>query len=260
VAEAKKTKNLVGARRRKIFARRMWMALKTILVLTSFAAALWGLNYFYNSNYFRIKNIDINGNTHYEDELIMELLPGIQGKNIFEADKKETEDAILEKLVWIRSVEFKKIFPDSIDINLAERKPLLILLRGDIRYLLDGEGIVLEDLGRNAPEEYTDLLEVRDTKGYRLEPGDVAAKKNVLSCADIYAGFDDGLREIITGAGIRDNVSGDIYFTTRQGLEIIFGDSTQTIKKIEVLKLLLKEDRIYNIIDLKNPDNPVFKY
>jgi cell division septal protein FtsQ len=260
VAGTKKTKNLIAARRSKIFARRMWTALKVILVLASFAAALWGLNYFYNSSYFRIKTIDINGNTHYEDESIMELLPGIEGKNIFEADKKETEDVILEKLVWVRSAEFKKIFPDTIEINLAERKPLLILLRGDIRYLLDGEGIVLEDLGRKTPQEYRDLLEVRDTQGYSLEPGDVAAKKNVLSCAEIYAGFDDDLKAIIKSAGIRNNVSGDIYFTTSQGLEIIFGDSTQAIKKIEVLKLLLKEERIYNIIDLKSPDKPVFKY
>jgi len=41
--------------------------------------------------------------------------------------------------------------------------------------------------------------------------------------------------------------------------KIIFGDSDEIIKKIEVLKLLLKQETKYNIIDLRNPENPVVK-
>lgn len=234
------------------------MTLRIILILVFFAAALWGLNYFYNSGYFKIRSVGLKGNAHYQDEEIIKLLPDIKGENIFEADKKEAEDLLLKNLVWLSSVEFKKIFPDSIEIEMEERKPALILAHRSRHYLLDGEGMVLEDMGQ-VPEEYEDLVEVRGAIDHSLRPGDVVAKKNVLSCADIYMGFDDDLRSIISSAGIKDNASGDIYFITSQGLEIIFGDSSQVIKKIEVLKLLLKEDTVYTIIDLKSPDNPVFK-
>ncbi len=260
MARSKKTKNLLKARKRKIFARRLWTALRIFLILVFFAAALWGINYFYNSGYFDIKSVDVQGNTRYSQDYIDGLLSGLSGKNIFEADKKEIEDTLSGKLIWIKTVELRKVFPDRIEIIISERKPSLILAYRNSYYLIDGEGMVLEKMGKDLLKEFGDLLEIKGAIEHSLEPGDVVAKKNVLSCADIYTGFDESLKAIIEYAGIRDNIRGDIYFTTVEGLEIVFGDSSQTVKKIEVLKLLLKEDTDYNIIDLKSPDNPVVKY
>ena len=197
MARQKKTKNLLIARKRKIFARRSWTVLRIFLILAFFAGALWGINYFYNSGYFNIESVDIRGNTHYDREYIDTILSGLEGRNIFEADKKETEDALIEKLIWVRSVELKKVFPDRIEITLVERKPYLILLHRNNRYLIDGEGMVLEKLGKDIREEYCDLLEVKGAIDHSLEPGDVVAKKNVLSCAEIYTGFDDSLKIFI---------------------------------------------------------------
>ena len=236
------------------------MTLKILMIIIFFAAALWGINYFYNSGYFDIEEINISGNNHYDSEYIESLLVDLLGKNIFDADKKKTEDLLTGSLVWIKTVEFKKIFPDRIDIVISERKPSIIISYQDRYYLLDGDGMVLADMGGDIPDDYSNLLKVSGAIGHRLEKGDTVAKKNVLSCADIYMVFDDSLKEIIKEAGIKDNVHGDIFFKTGEGLEIVFGDSSQVIKKIEVLKLLLKEDTDYNIIDLRSPDNPVVKY
>lgn len=259
MARSQKTRSLIKARRRKIFARRLAVFARVLLVIVLFAAALWGVNYFYNSSYFKIKTLDINGNSHYSDEYINELLEGIQGENIFEVDKKEAEDLLTEDLVWIKTAELVKVFPDKIEIQLTERKPLLIIVYNRKYYLLDSDGMVLENLGTEIPEEYRELLEVTEAVDRSLQPGDIIAKKNILSCADIYTGFDDELKGIIRDAGIRDNVNGDIYFITTDGIEIVFGDSSQVIKKIEVLKLLLQEDEDYTIIDLRSPDNPAIK-
>ena len=51
-------------------------------------------------------------------------------------------------------------------------------------------------------------------------------------------------------AGIEENIAGDIFFVTYNNEKIIFGDSNEIIKKIEVLKLLLKQETKYNIIDV----------
>ncbi len=260
MARPKKSKDLIKVRRRKIFARRFWLALRVLLISGFFVAALWGINYFYNSSYFKIKTIDIEGNYHYNSEYIEGLLEELKGKNIFEADKKKVEDMLIEDLTWIKQVDFRKIFPDRIDLFIVERGPVIMVTYRNKHYLLDEEGIVLEDLGGDVPEAYEYLLEVTGAIDHGLEPGDLVAKKNVLSCADIYRGFDDDLKSIIKRAGIKDNVNGDIFFFTHEGIEIVIGDSRQVIKKIEVLKLLLKEDREYNIIDLRSPDNPVVKY
>jgi cell division protein FtsQ len=260
VVKSKKVDNLLKIRKRKIFARRLWMAMRVFLIVILFAGAVWGINYFYNSNYFKISKINIEGNIHYDDEYIGDLLESLKGSNIFEIDKKKIEDSIIDNMVWIKSVELKKIFPDNINIFLEERKPLLIINYKNKYYLIDREAVVLEEIDTGQFDAYKDLLIVAGAIKHSLDPGDVIAKKNILSCADIYRGFDGELKNIIKEAGIEDNIYGDIFFMTHDGLKIIFGDSNEIIKKIEVLKLLLKEEANYIIINLKSPDNPVVKY
>lgn len=259
MVKSKKVDNLLKLRKRKVFARRLWAAMRIFLIVVFFAGAVWGINYFYNSNYFKISEINIEGNIHYDDGYIGDLLESLKGSNIFEIDKKEVEDSITDNMVWIKSVELKKIFPDRINIFLEERKPYLIINHKNNYYLLDREAVVLERISTGQLDGHKDLLIVAGAIEYDLDPGDVIAKKNILSCADIYRAFDDGLKNIIKEAGIEDNIYGDIFFRTHDGLKIIFGDSNEIMKKVEVLKLLLKEETNYIIINLKSPDNPVVK-
>lgn len=260
MVKSKKVDNLLKARKRKIFARRFIAIMRALLIVIIFAAAVYGINYFYNSNYFKISEINIEGTLHYDDGYIADLLEGLNGSNIFEIDKKRIEDSITDNMLWIKSAELKKTFPNRINIVLEERSPSLIISYKNNYYLLDKEGIVLEKIVMDGSGEYQDLLIVAGAIEFDPEPGDIIAKKNILSCAGIYQGFDDELKSIIKEAGIDANIYGDIYFLTNDGLKIIFGDSSETIKKIEVLKLLLKEETNYIIINLKSPDNPAVKY
>ena len=86
------------------------------------------MNYFYNSEYFKVKNIDVEDNTHYKNEEILDLIHGVVGANIFEINKKSVEDTITGGLTWVKRVELSKIFPDRIVVRLVERKPELILV------------------------------------------------------------------------------------------------------------------------------------
>ncbi|MCD4671008.1 MAG: FtsQ-type POTRA domain-containing protein [Actinomycetia bacterium] len=260
MVKSKKVNNLVKARRRKVFARKLWTAVKILSIAVFFVGAVWSINYFYNSNYFKVREINIEGNTHYDDDHIEDFLGDLKGSNIFEADKKKIEDSIADNMVWAKSAEMKKIFPNRINIFIEERKPLLILSYKNNYYLLDSEGMVLEKAGKNLLDKYGDLLIVAGAIEYNLVPGEIIAKKNILSCSDIYKGFDDEIISIIKEAGIEDNISGDIFFRTHDGVKIIFGDSSEIIKKVEIFRLLLKEDTNCTIIDLRSPDNPVVEY
>lgn len=220
---------------------------------------MWGLNYFYNSGYFEIKNIDVQDNTHYEDEEIISLIPGVIGTNIFEINKKEAEETIASELNWVKEAELAKIFPDRVIIRLIERIPdLKIVYKGEY-FLIDNEGVVLERIAKEELGSYKDLILVRNAVSYSVNVGDKIAKKNVLSCIDIYKAFDSQIKNIIMEARLEDNVSGDIVFETKDGKEIIFGDSSDIVKKVEILKQLLKEETNYTIMDLRSPESPVIK-
>jgi len=224
---------------------------------------VWGLNSFYNSKYFKVKSIDIQGSTHYKDEEIKVLIPEVIGANIFEINKKKDEETIRE-LNWVKEAELRKIFPDKVIIKLVERKPYLTIVYKDKYFLVDSEGVVLDRIEKEDLNEYEDLILVRNVVNYSVNIGEKIAKKNALSCVDIYKAFDSQIKSMIKEARLEDNISGDIVFKTYNGVEIIFGDSSEIVKKVEILKQknflneLLKEET-NSIIDLRSSDSPVIK-
>jgi cell division protein FtsQ len=187
------------------------------------------------------------------------LIPEVIGTNLFDINKKIVEDTIAEELDWVKDAELSKIFPDKLVIKLVERKPDLIIFYKDEYFLIDDEGVILDKIEIGNLDVFGDLILVKNAVSYRINIGEKIAKKNVLSCADIYKAMDSQMRSMIKEARIEDNVSGDIVFETYDGREIIFGSGNEVIKKIEILKQLLKEETDYTIIDLRSWENPVVK-
>ncbi|MDD3819672.1 MAG: FtsQ-type POTRA domain-containing protein [Actinomycetota bacterium] len=254
----KKSDNYIIARRRKkIIGRRILDFLKLVLIIIFFALSIWGLNYFYNSDYFKIKSIDIQGNKHYKDEEIKTFVQDLTGINIFEVNKKKIEDGLTKELSWIKKTELSKVFPDKIVIKITEREPYLKIVYMGNYFLIDDEGVVLDKIDRGSLDEYKDLILVKNAVSHSINVGEKIAKKNVLSCAEIYDFFDSDLKNLIKEARLDDNISGDIIFYTVNGREIIFGDSSDISKKVEILKELLKGQSNCSIIDLRISDNPV---
>ncbi len=169
------------------------------------------------------------------------------------------EETITRELNWVKEAELSKIFPDKIVIKLIERKPGLRIVYKNEYFLIDNEGVVLDKINEEEQNSYKDLILVRNAINYDINVGEKIAKKNVLSCVDIYKAFDEQLKSIIREARLEDNISGDIIFETNNGKKIIFGDGSDIVKKVEILKQLLKEETDYTIIDLRSPESPVIK-
>jgi len=217
------------------------------------------LNFFYNSEYFKVKNIDVKDNTHYDNEEILDLIPEVIGANIFEINKKIVEETITEELTWVKEVELSKIFPDRVIVKLVERKPELIIVYKNDYFLMDGEGVILDKITEKNLNNYKDLLLIKNAVSYNVSIGEKIAKKNALSCIDIYKAFDSEMKSTINEARLEDNISGDIVFETIDGKEIIFGDSSETVKKIEALKQILEDETDYTVIDIRSWENPVLR-
>src|SRR5680860_697947 len=108
----------ISSRKRKIILRKWFAVLWVIIVIVLFGSVIWGLNYFYNSNYFKVKNIDIKGSNYYKLETIKGSIRDLNGANIFEVDKKKYESVILNTFTRIKKAELQKIFPDKLTISL----------------------------------------------------------------------------------------------------------------------------------------------
>jgi len=200
----------------------------------------------------------VQDNEHYKDEEVTILIPEVIGANLFDINKKVVEDTIAEELNWVKDAELSKIFPNRIVVKLIERRPDLIIFYRDEYFLMDSEGVILDKIEMGDLDTFGDLILVKNAVSHGINIGEKIAKKNVLSCADIYKAMDSQMRSVIKEARIEDNIKGDIIFKTYDGKEIIFGDGSVIIKKIEILKQLLLTE-VTDYIDLRSTENPVVK-
>lgn len=97
-------------------------------------------NYITTSRYFNIQGIAAEGiqDSRYLDLIKKELV----GVNIFSVDTTNLADRIRRKFPTFYSVVVTRVLPSQLVILAKERKPVALLKR-DVYYLLDAEGVIL---------------------------------------------------------------------------------------------------------------------
>ncbi|MCL4417569.1 MAG: FtsQ-type POTRA domain-containing protein, partial [Actinobacteria bacterium] len=113
IADKKYNKILAG-RKRRVFKRRFIVFIKVLILVIIFTGLIWGFNYFYNSSYFKISSIIFKNNNHYTVDTLRKETDIAIGANIFEVNKKAVEEKLIKNLIWLKSINLKKVFPDNI--------------------------------------------------------------------------------------------------------------------------------------------------
>jgi cell division septal protein FtsQ len=115
--------------------------LPLLAVLISSYAIYKGLqNYIATSNYFKVRELKVEGITDlkYLDVIKEQLL----GVNIFRVKSERLAERIQDKFPNFTSVTVIRILPSQLRIVAKERIPLAVI-RQDLCYIFDGEGVAL---------------------------------------------------------------------------------------------------------------------
>lgn len=253
----------LSSRKRRNVKRKFVLFVKITSILLLLGALVFGFNYLYNSQYFKIKTVMVTGNSHYSSEQVKKVADVAIGANIFEINKKNIEDSLAAELTWVSSSSLRKVFPDKIEISITERKPYIRLVYGGKYFILDKEAVVLDEISDEESSPYSGYLLVKNGIKFYPEIGEKIAKKSILSVAEIYDALDVELKKIIKEAYISGGTSSDIILITFDNKQIIFGTSDKIIDKNAILRQILiqihKNGIAYSVIDLRNIENPVIK-
>ena len=254
---------IIAVRKRRKAARKFLLFLRIFFIIIFFAGLVWLFNFLYNNDYFKIKSITVTGNDKYTESEINKSANVALGFNIFEIDKKDIEDRLINELVWLKSIEVKKVFPDKIEIAVTERQPYIKVEYGGKYYIIDNDGVVLDKVSSKEPRNYDNLLTVRNAIRHEPSIGEKVARKNMLACGYIYNLLDPSLKEMISQAYISEDFSEDIIFVMSNEKQIIFGTSDRIPDKnallVQVLDELSEKKISYSVIDLRDVDNPIIK-
>ena len=115
---------------------------RTVLLLTVFIFLSTynpkNLNSISEKNHilFKIQKIEILNNFLVEESEIEKKLNEIYNKNIFLVKRSDIEQP-LKKIDFLEKIEVKKKYPNTIIVKIFETKPVAIVFKNKVKYLLD---------------------------------------------------------------------------------------------------------------------------
>lgn len=109
------------------------------------------------SLFFRVEDIQVQGNTHYTDEEIIRAIDIEEGDNLFFFDRFAAISRVFSKLPYIEEVTLKRALPNRITITVAESRAMAYLILGDEDWTMDHNCKIL---GKAAAGETAELVPI----------------------------------------------------------------------------------------------------
>ena len=128
--------------------------IKTFVMLMSFVVTIYLGKIFINTDYFKIKEIRINGQNKMIKSDITNKIEKLKETNIVYIDTWKIEK-LLKQDARIKNVSIRKVYPSRVEINLEERVPYVYVKKGNDIFLSDEQlnifGYIFESETKNIP-------------------------------------------------------------------------------------------------------------
>ena len=193
-------------------------------------------------NGFTIKNVDIKGTYHLDQKNILKIINSYNKKNIFNVSLKNIYNEIKQN-TWVEEVSIKKIYPNTLEIDLIEKEPIAIWQNKSVYHLITKNGEIISEANLNNFKKHLPIIIGRN------------AHKNVYSILQIL-NIDKNLTKNIWSLTFVNERRWDIHFN--QGLTIRL-PSTSVKEAWEKIILLSKKFNILSLdlteLDLRSSNN-----
>ena len=197
-------------------------------------------------NGFFIKNVDIKGINHLNQKDILKTINYYNKKNIFNVNLKNIYNEIKQN-TWVEEVSIKKIYPNTLKIDLIEKEPIAIWQNKSAYHLITKNGEIILEANLNNFKKHLPIIIGKN------------AHKNVYSILQIL-NIDKNLTKNIWSLTFVNERKWDIHFN--QGLTIRL-PSTSVKEAWEKIILLSEKFNILSLdlteLDLRSSNNVLGK-
>lgn len=184
---------------------------------------------FVMSVFFRVSDIEVNGNTHYSDSEIIRAIDIEEGDNLFFFDRFAALSRVFAKLPYVEEVSVERKLPDKVVIDVTESTALAYIVLGDENWTIDHKCKVL---GKASEDELSSLIAVKGIDPGTLLIGEPLTTQNdnqmiVDFLAEVLSQIDDrGLSSFVSQIDFTDAT--DVRFRYAGRLTVKLGGSAQT--------------------------------
>ena len=138
--------------------RRSWRALLVPAAKYGLVAALAGFGLYRggsvvaDARVLQIDRIVVHGNRRLSSGEVMAVLSGLRGESLMWTNLDAWRQRLLAS-PWVKDAALRRSLPSTVDVAISEREPIGIARMRDALYLVDDNGVVIDEYG----PQYADL-------------------------------------------------------------------------------------------------------
>jgi cell division protein FtsQ len=125
-----------------------YAAVATVVLAVGFQRAATHL---LSSDALIVSRITVSGNVRMSRGEVVSLLDGLQGRNMLLLDLDGWRSKLLTS-PWVADAALRRVLPGTVDVFIWERQPIGIGRVGEVLYLIDEQGDVIDEFGPNHAE------------------------------------------------------------------------------------------------------------
>jgi len=163
--------------------KRRWFAVSRKQVVYMAVAAIvmaFGIQrtaaYMLSSDALIVSRITVSGNARLPSGEIVSLLDGLEGRNMLLLDLDGWRNKLLAS-PWVADAALRRVLPGTVDVFITEREPIGIGRLGDLLYLIDEQGDVIDEFGPNHAELDLPLIDGLGAPGVDVRLGGEAVDR-----------------------------------------------------------------------------------
>jgi cell division protein FtsQ len=234
-----------AARSRRRFVRRQWLrrwlvwryVIGSVLLVLLAVGGVWLV---FVSSVLTVQHVDVQGTGQLSRQQILDAAHVPAGAHLAELDLAAIR-ARVAALAPVRSVDVSRDWPDGVLVKVTERTPVAVVQIGGRYQAVDADGVLFRDY----PRPPVGMPRIVSTAG--------TGSNALAEAARVIAALPGGLAARVDHVVVRgvDQIS----LAMRGGATVIWGGSTQSALKAQVLATLLPHPaRTY---DVSVPGQPV---
>ena len=107
--------------------------------------------------FFRIRTINVSGNSRYDREVIIQAAQVKEGDNLFLLNKYDAAARIRKTLPYVETVQFRRTLPDTLSIVVTECTSPAAVIQDGQAYLLCYKGTIVDQVSPAAAKKLTQV-------------------------------------------------------------------------------------------------------
>jgi cell division septal protein FtsQ len=137
------------ARQRKVLLARIARVARLLAAAVAVAAGIYyGAHAVAQAHTLQVRDIQVRGNQHLAKGEVLAILEGLRGEHILATDLDVWRQRLLGS-PWIEYAALRRLLPSTVEVVIRERHPLALARLGSNLYLIDDEGLVIDEYGPN---------------------------------------------------------------------------------------------------------------